>query len=192
MDTVTCVCGASFPAGTAVCDRDGNFLNGGGISALSITSTMPIVTAPTPTPTPPVPVTVAAPPAPEPPVASAPLCTTCFEPLLSQPCPTCFPATAGGRAVVMPDGARFELRQGVALVLGREVEDDAVSRALEPFVIVSRRHVRLTLDGESVRVEDLGSTNGTFLDDRRLGSVPVTRPLPLTIRLGSSVRLEVR
>lgn len=40
---------------------------------------------------------------------------------------------------------------------------------------VSRRHARFFLDGETVFVEDLGSANGTFVDDE-----PIEEPTPLT------------
>lgn len=39
---------------------------------------------------------------------------------------------------------------------------------------VSRRHARLVLDGDAATLEDLGSTNGTFVGGKRLRSV---RPL---------------
>ena len=65
-------------------------------------------------------------------------------------------------------------------VLGRdpdvEVQLDAST--------VSRRHARLVITAESAAIEDLGSKNGTCIDDRQ-----VTRSVPLangaTIRIGS-------
>lgn len=51
---------------------------------------------------------------------------------------------------------------------------------------VSRRHVRLTVDGRGVTAEDLGSKNGTFVNDR-----PLATPQPVAdgdvVRLGSLV-----
>ena len=41
---------------------------------------------------------------------------------------------------------------------------------------VSRRHCEAHWDGCRVRVRDLGSTNGTFLNGRRSGGVPVSGP----------------
>jgi pSer/pThr/pTyr-binding forkhead associated (FHA) protein len=53
---------------------------------------------------------------------------------------------------------------------------------------VSRRHARLYRRGEQYFVEDSGSSNGTFVNDRRLGE-----PHPLSdgdeIRLGQTVRI---
>jgi class 3 adenylate cyclase len=57
---------------------------------------------------------------------------------------------------------------------------------------VSRRHARLTLAGESLRIEDLGSTNGTSVDGK---AAPAGMTLPLQaasrLRLGD-VELSIR
>jgi pSer/pThr/pTyr-binding forkhead associated (FHA) protein len=49
---------------------------------------------------------------------------------------------------------------------------------------VSRRHARLRLDAESgdAAIEDLGSTNGTFVNEARVES-------PVTLRDGDTVHL---
>jgi DNA-binding CsgD family transcriptional regulator len=47
---------------------------------------------------------------------------------------------------------------------------------------VSRRHAQLTLEGDGVRVEDLKSRNGTFLQGTRLTSTVV--PIGTEIRIG--------
>ena len=56
--------------------------------------------------------------------------------------------------------------------------------------LLSRHHARLTIDAEHLQLEDLGSSNGTYIGDR-----PVTRPtrfLPSeAVRLGD-VQLEIR
>jgi len=51
-----------------------------------------------------------------------------------------------------------------ALTLGREAGADIPL----PFNTISARHARLSRDGDAWSVADLGSANGTFLDDRRL------------------------
>jgi pSer/pThr/pTyr-binding forkhead associated (FHA) protein len=61
-------------------------------------------------------------------------------------------------------GRRIRLRSGV---LGRGA--DAATRLDEPSV--SRVHARLELDGTRVRVADLGSKNGSWLDGERLSGL---------------------
>jgi serine/threonine protein kinase len=57
--------------------------------------------------------------------------------------------------------------------------------------LLSRRHARLTINYDEILLEDLGSSNGTFLHDQ-----PVTEPTRVfpnqTIRLGPDLALEVR
>ena len=40
---------------------------------------------------------------------------------------------------------------------------------------ISRRHARVVLSGESILIEDCGSTNGTFLNGQKLGSREVLK-----------------
>ena len=47
---------------------------------------------------------------------------------------------------------------------------------------VSRRHARITIEADGAVVEDLGSKNGTYVNDQR-----VTRPTPVVD--GSQVRI---
>ncbi|WP_025321328.1 FHA domain-containing protein [Deferrisoma camini] len=66
--------------------------------------------------------------------------------------------------------ARFDLPEGGAVVLGRGADADV--RIDNPAV--SRSHCRLVRQGGRVRVEDLGSRNGTFVNGVRVeGSAPV-------------------
>ena len=63
--------------------------------------------------------------------------------------------------MVSADGdLSFELRSGVPLVLGRALSSDLP--VLDPTV--SRRHAELQVEGESVSLRDLGSSNGTFVN----------------------------
>lgn len=64
------------------------------------------------------------------------------------------------------------------ILLGRGT--DAAIRLDDDYV--STRHARFATNGEQWFVEDLGSTNGTFIDKQR-----VTSPVPIAI--GTSVRL---
>jgi len=80
-------------------------------------------------------------------------------------------------------GKAFTLSKS-EIVIGRDVNADVVINTAE----VSRRHVRLYLDGGIYVVEDLGSTNGTFINGQRL-----TTPAPLRsgdiIMLGEAATL---
>ena len=99
-------------------------------------------------------------------------------------------ASAGAPAVAAPklrvttaaglkSGAAYDLREGA--VLGRGDQADIV---LEDS-FASSRHARLAPHGDVIVLEDLGSTNGTYLNDE-----PLRGPQPLhpgdRIRIGDS------
>ncbi len=66
--------------------------------------------------------------------------------------------------------ARFDLPEGGSVVVGRGADADV--RIDNPAV--SRSHCRLVRQGGHVRVEDLGSRNGTFVNGVRVeGNAPV-------------------
>ena len=71
------------------------------------------------------------------------------------------------------------------LILGRDLSNDIVVNAPE----VSRRHARLILEEGGYILEDLGSTNGTFIRGQRLGAPLVLRPGE-TITIGEKVVLK--
>jgi pSer/pThr/pTyr-binding forkhead associated (FHA) protein len=68
--------------------------------------------------------------------------------------------------------------------VGREVGSDVFVNEVE----VSRRHARLTLQAGSYILEDLGSTNGTFVNGERVVGQRILRPGD-TITLGENVSL---
>jgi pSer/pThr/pTyr-binding forkhead associated (FHA) protein len=78
-------------------------------------------------------------------------------------------------------GQLLPVRQGV-LVLGRSSSCDLRL----PHASISRRHARLTRRGERLFVEDLGSQNGTFIDDERL-SAPRELYVGQRIHIGPAV-----
>lgn len=62
------------------------------------------------------------------------------------------------------DPLTFRLSAGAIKTIGRAPRADfVIDRAL-----VSRLHCRLTASDEDLEVEDLSSTNGTFVNDRRV------------------------
>ena len=75
----------------------------------------------------------------------------------------------------------FELREDEA-VLGRE---PGLAIAL-PAEGVSRRHARVTWDGKSHWVEDLRSTNGTFVNGRPVSREKLRHLDVMTLGKGSS------
>ena len=71
-------------------------------------------------------------------------------------------------------------------VIGRAAEADLVLVHPE----ISRRHCRLVREGDNWFVEDLGSTNGTFIGSNRL-TEPVRLEAGVPVRVGRTV-LELR
>lgn len=81
-------------------------------------------------------------------------------------------------------GKSFELTKAL-LTIGREVKNDIVINDGE----VSRQHVRFSEQEDGYRVEDLASTNGTFVNGQRLSGSITLRPGDI-LGLGSTVELE--
>ncbi|MBU0512371.1 MAG: FHA domain-containing protein [Chloroflexi bacterium] len=73
---------------------------------------------------------------------------------------------------------------GNEIVIGRDINADIVINTAE----LSRRHARLRLGDGGYILEDLGSTNGTFVNGQRLTAPRVMRPGE-TIMLGETVAL---
>lgn len=67
-------------------------------------------------------------------------------------------------------GAAFTL-EGDQLTIGRDSTNDIVINDAE----ISRRHARLTFQGGKFVLEDLGSTNGTFVNGQRLAGPRVLK-----------------
>jgi hypothetical protein len=134
--------------------------------------------------------TIAAPSAPEPTPAPAPAATPAPEPEVA-PTPAPVAAPAKPHLVVESSGATFDLAGKAVVVIGRE---DVPSNSfpdwdLTPYGAedggVSRLHAKLTASGDTWSIEDLESTNFTFINRKR---IPAKTPTPLNdgdeIRLG--------
>ncbi|MGZ4173225.1 MAG: FHA domain-containing protein [Solirubrobacteraceae bacterium] len=82
------------------------------------------------------------------------------------------------RALGHEPGTAYDLTGGATLGRG-----DVEIQLEDPFA--SSRHARITLQGQVVVIEDLGSTNGTYLNEQ-----PLSGPQPLhpgdRIRIGDS------
>ena len=68
-------------------------------------------------------------------------------------------------------GAAFTL-EGDQITIGRDSVNGIVINDAE----ISRRHARLTFQGGKYVLEDLGSTNGTFVNGQRLAGPRVLKP----------------
>jgi predicted component of type VI protein secretion system len=80
-------------------------------------------------------------------------------------------------------GKSFELTKP-EIYIGRDIHNDVVINDAE----VSRKHSRMTMQAGGYVLEDLGSTNGTFVNGQRLMGPHVLRPNEL-IMLGENVSL---
>jgi pSer/pThr/pTyr-binding forkhead associated (FHA) protein len=79
----------------------------------------------------------------------------------------------------------FRLLPGSMKTLGRAPRADFVVDA----ALVSRFHCRVTLDDDGLGVEDLGSTNGTWVNGRKIARAPLMAGDKLKIgRVEFSVR----
>ena len=102
--------------------------------------------------------------------------------------------TGGGRGrharqLVVTHGALAGTRVSLdsrPIMLGRA--DDSTLVLDDDYA--STRHAKLSLQGEEWYVEDLGSTNGTYLDRAKV-SGPTRVPLGVPIRIGKTV-IELR
>ena len=72
------------------------------------------------------------------------------------------------------------------ILLGRDLANDIPISDPE----ISRRHARFMMQGESILIEDLGSTNGTFLNGQRISSPQQLRAGDV-ITLGEDIVLAV-
>ena len=62
------------------------------------------------------------------------------------------------------DPLTFRIRSGAIKTIGRAPRADFIV----DVALVSRLHCRLTATNDSLEVEDLKSTNGTFVNDKRI------------------------
>jgi pSer/pThr/pTyr-binding forkhead associated (FHA) protein len=96
------------------------------------------------------------------------------------------------------DGHEFECRGRTLCTIGRSSDCDLCLTADVPDLTISRRHCLLEVDPPFVRLHDLGSRNGTFVNGeavgrRRPGTSPSAAPpadsSPRTLQDGDRIRL---
>lgn len=93
-------------------------------------------------------------------------------------------ASGGARRVVITSGAKAGLELELddqPLTIGRSGDSGLVIR--DDYT--STHHARLMLWGDDWVVQDLDSTNGTFLDGRRV-TTPTPVPLGSTVKIGTT------
>lgn len=73
-----------------------------------------------------------------------------------------------------------------SMILGRDPMSDIVLNDPE----ISRNHARLTMGEDGYSIQDMGSTNGTFVNGKRLRGEPFPLENGMSIILGSNVTLE--
>jgi hypothetical protein len=73
---------------------------------------------------------------------------------------------------------------GEKSILGRSSADKAVKEYLESRMGVSRNHANIWHDGSKLYIEDVGSTNGTYIDISR-----IEPNIPYELKSGSQVTL---
>lgn len=174
--TWVCLCGTTYPNGVTACELDGiprpeatpdQALSGEGRSGTPAT-------------------TGAALPSADRDVncsgcgrANAPGATHCFR------CndPLSQPANDLPSRLVLPGNVIVCLRPDETVLLGREAVDPTIKAALEHHDQVSRRHAELLITGTAARIRDLGSTNGTYVND-----IPVNPET--TVPIGNGLRLR--
>lgn len=90
---------------------------------------------------------------------------------------------------IVVGGMRIGFPPGTEITLGRHSEWAQVADAFNlsgnvSALGVSRRHASIVVLGERVKVTDLRSLNGTWIDGRELVASSVVRALPLRLVLG--------
>ncbi|HEY5984716.1 MAG TPA: FHA domain-containing protein [Anaerolineales bacterium] len=80
-------------------------------------------------------------------------------------------------------GVTFAL-EGDQLIIGRDASNAVAINDAE----VSRKHARLTFQGGKYVIEDLGSTNGTFVNGQRVSNSTVLKPGDI-VSLGEQIVL---
>jgi pSer/pThr/pTyr-binding forkhead associated (FHA) protein len=113
---------------------------------------------------------------------------SCLQPLDGAP-----PSPAGrpGSLVLSIGAGRIEVSPGQTVLLGRDETVSPAGRLLAAYDNVSRRHATAGVDADGAWIRDEGSTNGTWVDERRIPPGTVVRLVDgSVVRLARDVRLR--
>jgi len=120
-------------------------------------------------------------------LAAAVFCVECGyllqeeQPLVEGAAPATANVPATGWIVGLPDGTE------VALVAGENLVGRTEGAVLISDGFVSRKHAYFVVDVASLKIEDLGSTNGTFVDGVRLSPhMPVPVDEKSDVKIGQT------
>jgi FHA domain-containing protein len=92
--------------------------------------------------------------------------------------------------LVLPGKVAVEIPYGETVTLGRHADDPSIAAALEAHDQVSRRHAEVIVNRASVKVRDLDSTNGTFVNGSRVvGETTVPVADGVLIRFGKELEI---
>ncbi|MBI1915420.1 MAG: FHA domain-containing protein [Planctomycetes bacterium] len=93
-------------------------------------------------------------------------------------------------------GRKFVFGENTLCTLGRSHDCQLCLTTEVPDLTISRRHCLLEIDSPSVRVHDLGSRNGTYINGEKVGQRTGMRPqevptstLPRTLCNGDLLRV---
>jgi hypothetical protein len=115
---------------------------------------------------------------------------TCGEPVPAgqNACPYCGASLAGW--TLQLDSGATQVR--TTLRVGRDPSWSPLAVDLTPFTDISRQHLVLRVVDDRVRIEDVGSTNGTFVDGVRIRpGEPQEVDRTATVQLGRTLTAQL-
>lgn len=83
------------------------------------------------------------------------------------------------------------VRLDIQLCIGRDPEFSPLAQQLNQYPNISRQHAEITITPQGLRLLDRGSSNGTFLNSRRL-SPGEDAPIEIGSTLGFGRDLKAR